>query len=91
MSQHRYESPNMSQAMEGMSRRKKMIVRIMTVGERFTIRGQEVCMKHIVDAPLCGKFQPIVDRGHHLGDLKGAVVFWGEFRGWLVGSQVASF
>jgi hypothetical protein len=26
-----YESPNMSQAMEGMSRRKKMIVRIMTL------------------------------------------------------------
>jgi hypothetical protein len=27
-----YESPNMSQAMEGMSQRKKMIVRIMTAG-----------------------------------------------------------
>jgi hypothetical protein len=37
-------------------------------------------VKHGVDIPLCGKFQAIVDSGHHLNDLKrcyGRVVLFG--------------
>ena len=48
-------------------------------------------MEHVVNAPLCGKPEAIIDRGHHLNYLEGAVAFGREFRGWLVGAQVASF
>jgi hypothetical protein len=36
-------------------------------------------MEYIVDAPLCGKFQSIVDWRHHLDDFEWSVAFWSEF------------
>ena len=48
-------------------------------------------MKHQVDAPLCGKFESIIDSGHHLNNGKGAVSSGRKLCGWLVGVQVASF
>jgi hypothetical protein len=48
-------------------------------------------MEYVVDAPLHGKFQPIVDGRHHLDDFEWSMVFWSEFRCWLICAQVASF
>jgi hypothetical protein len=42
-------------------------------------------MKHM-DTPLRGKFQPVIDGGHHLDDLEWSVAFRSEFCGWLVGT-----
>jgi hypothetical protein len=41
-------------------------------------------VKHIMDAPLHGKLESIVDGRHHLDDLERSVAFGSEFRGWLV-------
>ena len=57
----------------------------------FAIRCEKVCVKNGVDAPLRGKFETIVDRGHHLNDLKWPMSSGRKLRGWLVGPKVASF
>ena len=61
------------------------------MSRRFTIRSQEVCVKHVMDAPLRGKFEPVVDRGHHLDNGEWAVAPRSEFRRWLVRAEVAPF
>ena len=48
-------------------------------------------MEYWVNAPLRGKFKVIVDRGHHLYDLKRSVSFGRKFGGWLCNLQVAPF
>ena len=48
-------------------------------------------MKHWVNAPLCGKFEVIVDRGHHLCDLEGPVSLGRKLSSWLCNPQVAPF
>ena len=48
-------------------------------------------MKNGVDAPLRGKFEAVVDRGHHLDDLERSMPSGCKFRCWLVGPKVASF
>ena len=39
----------------------------------FTVWREKIDVEHWMDAPLRGKFQAIVDRGHHLDDLKRSV------------------
>jgi hypothetical protein len=40
-------------------------------------------VKYGMDTPLCGKFEAIIDSGHHLGDLKRAMSFGHKLGGWL--------
>ena len=61
----------------------------MDVG--FSVGCEKIDMKHVVNAPLCGKLQSIVNRGHHLDNLKGAVSLGHKFGSWLIRMQVASF
>src|SRR6266702_1671002 len=44
-----------------------------------------------MNAPLRGKLQPIVDRGHHLSNWKGAVSLGRKLGGRLIGAKVTSF
>jgi hypothetical protein len=48
-------------------------------------------MKHGVDAPLCGKFQPIVDSRHHLDYFKRPVSSGRKLGGWLIDMEVLPF
>jgi hypothetical protein len=57
----------------------------------FAIRGEKICVKHGVDAPLCGKFQSIVDSRHHLDDLKGPVSPGCKLGSWLIDAKILSF
>jgi hypothetical protein len=57
----------------------------------FAIRSEKIDVKHGVNAPLCGKFKAIVDSGHHLNDLKGAMSSWRKLGGWLIDTEVLSF
>jgi hypothetical protein len=41
-------------------------------------------MKYVVDTPLCGKFQSIIDGRHHLNDLEWSMAFGSEFCRWLI-------
>jgi hypothetical protein len=50
---------------------------------RFMIRREKIYVKHRVDAPLRGKFETIIDSGHHLSDLKQAMSFGRKLGGWL--------
>src|SRR6266702_5014651 len=61
----------------------------MNVG--FLVGCEKIDVKHVMNAPLCGKFQSIIDRGHHLDDPEGAMSFGHKLSGWLIGTQVASF
>jgi hypothetical protein len=48
-------------------------------------------MEHGVDAPLCGKFQSIIDSGHHLDYFKWPVSSGCKFGGGLVDTEILSF
>ena len=48
-------------------------------------------MKHWMDAPLRGKFQVVIDRGHHLDNLKRSMVSRREFGHRLSGMEVLAF
>ncbi len=54
----------------------------MDVG--FSVGCEKIDMEYVMNAPLRGKFQLIVDRGHHLDDLEGAVSFGRKLGGWLI-------
>jgi hypothetical protein len=44
-----------------------------------------------MDAPLCGKFQVIIDCGHHLNDLKGAMSPGRKLGGGLLDTMIFAF
>ncbi len=48
-------------------------------------------MKHGVDTPLRGKFQAIVDSGHHLNDFKRAMSPGRKLGGGLVDTEILAF
>ena len=56
----------------------------MDVG--LSVGCEKIDMKHVVNAPLCGKLQSIIDRGHHLDDLKRAMSLGRKLGGWLIGT-----
>ena len=45
-------------------------------------------MLHWVDAPLRGKFETVINWGHHLDNLKRSVASCPEFGRWLGGAEV---
>ncbi len=45
---------------------------------------EEIDMKNVMNAPLRGKFQSIVDWGHHLNNGKGAMSLGHKFYRWLI-------
>jgi len=57
----------------------------------FSVRCEKIDMEYVMNAPLRGKFQSIVDRGHHLNDGKRAVPLGRKLGSWLVCAEVASF
>jgi len=57
----------------------------------FSVGCEKIDVEYVMDAPLRGEFQSIVDRGHHLNDGKGAVSFGRKFGGWLIRTKVAPF
>jgi hypothetical protein len=57
----------------------------------FFVRGEKVCVEYRVDAPLHGKFQSIVDSGHHLVDLKRAMPLGRKLGGWLIDMEILPF
>ncbi len=57
----------------------------------FSVWCEKIDVEYIMNAPLRGKFQSIVDRGHHLNDWKGAVSLGRKLGGWLIGAKVVSF
>ncbi len=52
----------------------------------FSVWREKINMKYVMNAPLRGKFQSIVDRGHHLNNSKGTMSLGRKFSGWLIGS-----
>ncbi len=61
----------------------------MEVG--FSVWCEKIDVKYVMDTPLCGKFQSIIDRGHHLNNWKGAVSLGHKLGGRLIGTKVMSF
>jgi hypothetical protein len=57
----------------------------------FSVRGEKINVKHGVNAPLGGKFQVIVDIGHHLNDFKRTMPSGRKLGRQLIGSEVFSF
>ena len=49
---------------------------------------EKIDVEHWMDTPLRGKFEAIIDRGHHLDDLKRAVALRPEFGRRLGGTEV---
>ena len=58
---------------------------------RFTVWREKIDVKHWMNAPLRGKFEAIIDRGHHLYDLKGPMSLGRKLGSWLYDFQVAPF
>ncbi len=56
----------------------------------FSVRREKIDMEDVMNTPLRGKLQSIVDRGHHLDNLKGAMPLGRKLGGWLIRSQVMS-
>ena len=52
----------------------------------FTIRGEKIDVEYWVDASLREKFEAVIDRGHHLNNLEGAMPPGRKLCGWLVGA-----
>ncbi len=52
----------------------------------FSVWREKINVKYIMNAPLRGEFQSIIDRGHHLNDGKRAVPFGRKLGGQLVGA-----
>ena len=44
------------------------------MGRHLMIWCEKINVKDVMNAPLCGEFQSIIDRGHHLDYQKGAVL-----------------
>ena len=44
-----------------------------------------------MNAPLCGKFQTVIDRGHHLDDLKRSVASRPKLGRRLGGAEILAF
>jgi hypothetical protein len=64
---------------------------VCAMSQHFSIRSQQVCVKHIMDAPLCGKLEAIIDQGHHLDNPEWSMAFWSQFCHQLIGLQMAPF
>ncbi len=52
---------------------------------------EKIDVKYVMNAPLRGKFQSVVDRGHHLNDGKGAMLFGHKLYRQLICPEVVSF
>ena len=52
----------------------------------FAIRCEKIDVEYWVNAPLHGKFEAVIDRGHHLDNLERAMSSGRKLRGWLVGT-----
>ena len=50
-----------------------------------SIGCEKIDVEYWMNASLCGKFEAIVDKGHHLDNLKGAMSSGHKLHGWLVG------
>jgi hypothetical protein len=48
-------------------------------------------MKHRVNAPLCGKFQAIIDSRHHLSNFKWPMSSGHKLGGRLIKTEVLAF
>ena len=57
----------------------------------FVIRCEKINVEYWVNAPLRGKFEAIIDRGHHLDNPERTMSPGHKLHGWLVGTQVAPF
>ncbi len=57
----------------------------------FLVGCEKIDVKHGVNTPLCGKFQTIIDSGHHLFDLKRAVSSGCKLGGRLVDPEILAF
>ena len=57
----------------------------------FTMGHKEIDVKYWMNAPLRGKFQPTIDRGHHLNDLKRSVALCCKFGCRLGGAEIFAF
>jgi hypothetical protein len=57
----------------------------------FTIRVEKIYMKHRVYAPLHGKFESIINGGHHLDDLKRSMPLGCKLGSQLVCLKMTSF
>src|SRR6266702_2066666 len=64
---------------------------ICSVELRFLVWREKIDVEHVVNAPLCGKFQSVIDGQHHLNDGKGAMSFGCKLCCRLIGAQVAPF
>ena len=51
---------------------------------------EKICVKNRVDAPLCGKFEAIIDIRHHLDDFKRTMSPGRKLCGWLICPKVTS-
>ena len=57
----------------------------------FAIGCKEVDMEHWMNAPLRGKFQSIIDRGHHLDNFKRSMASCHKFGHRLGDAKIFAF
>ena len=55
----------------------------------FVIGGEKISVEHWMNAPLHGKFQMVIDRGHHLNDLEKSMSSGHKLGHWLIKTEVA--
>ncbi len=64
---------------------------IWTMDDHLVIWCEKINEKDVMNTPLCGKFQSIIDRGHHLDNGKRAMPLGCKFYHWLICMYVMSF
>ena len=64
---------------------------VSTVGYCFLVWREKIDVEHWMNAPLRGKFQPVIYWGHHLDNLKRFVVSRPELGHRLSGMEVLAF
>jgi hypothetical protein len=69
--------------------RRSLVIRTMCRG--LLIPREKIRVEHRVNAPLRGKFKAIVDRGHHLNDLKRSMPLGRKLGSRLMRAQMTSF
>ena len=57
----------------------------------FAIRREKINVKHWMNAPLRGKFETVIDGGHHLDNLKRSVASRPKFGRRLGGTEILAF
>ena len=61
------------------------------MSHRFTIGREKIDVEYWVDAPLRGKFETVIDCGHHLNDFKWSMSLGRKLGGRLMCAEMTPF